>query len=119
SAENLLSFSGSSYTDIATEILGLFCSDTFKFEELKEITRQAYSKFRHKAVAPLVQIDDGLWLLELFHGPTMAFKDLALQVVSLMFDSVLARSGKRLTIIGATSGDTGSAAMEACRDREP
>ena len=67
---------------------------------------------------PLVQLDERLWLLELFHGPTLAFKDLALQLVGLMFDAVLARRGEHVTIVGATSGDTGSAALEACRDRQ-
>ncbi|HUC72013.1 MAG TPA: threonine synthase, partial [Stellaceae bacterium] len=68
--------------------------------------------------APLVQLDERLWLLELFHGPTLAFKDLALQLVGLLFDAALARRGEHVTIIGATSGDTGSAALEACRDRD-
>ena len=65
-----------------------------------------------------MQLDERLWLLELFHGPTLAFKDLALQLVGRMFDSVLARRGERVTIVGATSGDTGSAAIAACRDRD-
>jgi threonine synthase len=69
-------------------------------------------------VAPLVQLDERLWLLELFHGPTLAFKDLALQLVGPLFDAVLARAREHVTIVGATSGDTGSAAIEACRDRE-
>ena len=64
-----------------------------------------------------MQLDERLWLLELFHGPTLAFKDLALQLVGLLFDAVLARRGERVTIVGATSGDTGSAALDACRDR--
>ena len=80
-------------------------------------TETAYAGFRHAAVAPLVQLDERLWLLELFHGPTLAFKDLALQLVGQLFDAVLARRGERVTIVGATSGDTGSAALEACRDR--
>ena len=65
-----------------------------------------------------MQLDERLWLLELFHGPTLAFKDLALQLVGLMFDAVLARRGEHVTIVGATSGDTGSAAIAACRDRD-
>ena len=81
------------------------------------LTAAAYRGFRHRAVAPLVQLDERLWLLELFHGPTLAFKDLALQLVGQLFDAVLARRGERVTIVGATSGDTGSAAIEACRDR--
>src|SRR5262249_32235037 len=66
---------------------------------------------------PLLQRDERLWLLELFHGPTLAFKDLALQLVGRLIDAGLARRGEHLTIVGATSGDTGSAAIEACRDR--
>ncbi|MDE1931370.1 MAG: threonine synthase, partial [Alphaproteobacteria bacterium] len=78
----------------------------------------AYRPFTHPAVAPLRQLDAGLWLLELFHGPTLAFKDYALQLVGPLFDRVLRKRRRRVTIIGATSGDTGSAAIEACRDRE-
>ncbi len=81
------------------------------------LTAAAYRGFGHRAVAPLVQLDERLWLLELFHGPTLAFKDLALQLVGQLFDAVLARRGERVTIVGATSGDTGSAAIAACRDR--
>ena len=77
----------------------------------------AYAEFGHAAVTPLVQLDERLWLLELFHGPTLAFKDLALQLLGQLFDAALARRGERVTIVGATSGDTGSAALEACRDR--
>ena len=72
----------------------------------------AYATFRHPAVAPLVQIDDEHWLLELFHGPTLAFKDVALQLVGRLFDHVLAERDERVTIVGATSGDTGSAAID-------
>src|SRR5204863_9065210 len=84
---------------------------------LPRLTGGAYGPFRHAAVAPLVQLDEGLWLLELFHGPTLAFKDLALQLVGRLFDTALARRGEHVTIIGATSGDTGSAALAACRDQ--
>jgi threonine synthase len=77
----------------------------------------AYGAFRHQAVAPLKQIDGNLWFMELFHGPTLAFKDVALQLVGRLYDHVLTRRGEHVTIIGATSGDTGSAALEACRDR--
>src|ERR1700726_3914997 len=80
-------------------------------------TEAAYGTFGHAAVAPLVQLDERLWLLELFHGPTLAFKDLALQLLGQLFDAALARRGERVTVVGATSGDTGSAAIEACRDR--
>ena len=91
--------------------------DAFDIAELRRLTGNAYRNFGHAAVAPLVQLDERLWLLELFHGPTLAFKDLALQLVGLLFDAVLARRGEQVTIVGATSGDTGSAALAACRDR--
>jgi threonine synthase len=76
---------------------------------------EAYATFRHPAVVPLVQIDDDQWLLELFHGPTLAFKDIALQLVGRLFDRALDRRGERITIVGATSGDTGSAAIDGVR----
>jgi len=78
----------------------------------------AYGTFRHPAVVPLVQIDERQWLLELFHGPTLAFKDVALQLVGRMFDRVLAEQGRRITIVGATSGDTGSAAIDGVKHCE-
>src|SRR5690606_19697112 len=74
--------------------------------------------FRHPAVTPLVQLDSNEWLMELYHGPTLAFKDVALQLLGRLFDHILTKAGKRVTIVGATSGDTGSAAIEACRDRD-
>ena len=84
-------------------------------EVLEAIVRDAYATFRHLEVAPLVQIEDDLWIQELFHGPTLAFKDLALQVVGRLFDHVLAERSDRVTIVGATSGDTGSAAIDAVK----
>src|SRR3712207_5824379 len=87
-------------------------------ETVLRLARDAYAGFDHAAVAPLVQLDHRLWLLELFHGPTLAFKDVALQLLGRLFDHVLTKRGERVTIVGATSGDTGSAAIEACRDRE-
>ena len=84
---------------------------------LQAICHEAYAGFAHPAVAPLVQLDTNLWALELFHGPTLAFKDMAMQVLGRLFDYVLTARGERVTIVGATSGDTGSAAIEACRDR--
>ncbi|MGC2202301.1 MAG: threonine synthase [Stellaceae bacterium] len=109
---------GLPYAELAARLVSLFAADTFSVDELQRLSVAAYSRFRHAAVAPLVQLDENLWLLELFHGPTLAFKDLALQLVGLMFDAVLARQHEHVTVIGATSGDTGSAAIEACRDRE-
>jgi threonine synthase len=109
--------SGLRYADLAARIVGLFAGDNFGKGELRRLTDAAYAGFRHAGVTPLVQLDEGLWLLELFHGPTLAFKDLALQLLGQLFDTALARRGERVTIVGATSGDTGSAALEACRDR--
>jgi threonine synthase len=86
--------------------------------DFKRIVHDAYDDFGHQAVAPLNQYDANLWMLELFHGPTLAFKDVAMQFLGRMFDHVLTKRGERITIVGATSGDTGSAAIEACRDRE-
>src|SRR6185437_832271 len=118
SAAALAGLGGLPYADLAARILALFAGETFAREELPRLTEAAYGTFRHAGVAPLVQLDERLWLLELFHGPTLAFKDLALQVVARLIDRALARRGERVTIVGATSGDTGSAALEACRDRE-
>jgi threonine synthase len=115
--ETLRALNGLPYADLAARIIALFAGDSFDIPELLRMTEAAYRGFSHAAVAPLVQLDERLWLLELFHGPTLAFKDLALQLVGLMFDTVLARRGEQVTIVGATSGDTGSAALAACRDR--
>jgi threonine synthase len=113
----LRALAGLPYAELAARVIALFAGDDFGIVELRRLTETAYRNFGHAAVAPLVQIDQRLWLLELFHGPTLAFKDLALQLVGLMFDAVLARRGEHVTIVGATSGDTGSAALAACRDR--
>src|SRR5579863_160935 len=109
---------GLPYADLAARIVGLFAGDSFGSGELRRLTEAAYAGFRHQAVTPLIQLYERLWLLELFHGPTLAFKDLALQLLGQLFDAALARRGEHVTIIGATSGDTGSAALEACRDRK-
>ena len=109
---------GLPYADLAARVVGLFAGDSFNAGELRRLTEAAYAGFRHAAVTPLVQLDERLWLLELFHGPTLAFKDLALQLLGQLFDAALARRGEHVTIVGATSGDTGSAALEACRDRK-
>src|SRR5436309_7110743 len=106
------------YAELAARIVSLSAGNDFETNELRRLAKAAYDGFRHAAVAPFVQLDESLWLLELFHGPTLAFKDLALQLVGPMFDAVLARRSEHLSVIGATSGDTGSAAIEACRDRE-
>ena len=116
-AASLRGLAGLPYAGLAARIVGIFAGEAFNEAELGRLTKAAYRGFAHAAVAPLVQVDERLWVVELFHGPTLAFKDLALQLVGLMFDAVLARRGEQVTIVGATSGDTGSAALAACRDR--
>ncbi|HEV8678247.1 MAG TPA: threonine synthase [Stellaceae bacterium] len=116
-ATALSGLAGLPYAELAARIVALFAGDSFELPELRRLCAAAYGRFGHAAVAPLVQLDERLWLLELFHGPTLAFKDLALQLVGLLFDAALARRGEQVTIVGATSGDTGSAALAACRDR--
>jgi threonine synthase len=114
----LRSLVGKSYAQIATAVMSPFLGGTIEPDTFRGLVERAYRGFDHAAVAPLKQLENNLWLLELFHGPTLAFKDYALQLVGLLFDHVLTRARARVTIIGATSGDTGSAAIEACRDRE-
>ncbi len=106
------------YAGLAAAIVGRFTGDTLAPDRLAALTADAYGRFDHPAVAPLKQIGPGLWLMELFHGPTLAFKDYALQLVGRLFDEVLAADRRRVTIVGATSGDTGAAGMEACRGRD-
>ncbi len=118
SAEQIRGLAGLGYAELAQRVIAPFIGEALSEAELADLLAESYDGFGHKAVAPLKQLDRNLWLLELFHGPTLAFKDYALQVVGRLFDHVLARRGERVTIVGATSGDTGSAAIEACRDRD-
>ncbi len=97
------------------QVIAPFVGDSFSETELRDAIRRAYAGFRHEARAPLVQLAPGHFLLELFHGPTLAFKDFAMQLIGQLFQIALAREGRRITIVGATSGDTGSAAIEAFR----
>ncbi len=113
----LAGFAGKSYAEIAAAVTEPFIEGTLQRGEWQALVAEAYRGFDHAAVAPLKQLDANLWLMELFHGPTFAFKDYALQLLGPLFDRVLARRGERVTVVGATSGDTGSAAIEACRDR--
>ncbi len=106
------------YAEVASEVMYPFLSGNLDRTTFDDIVTAAYAGFRHQAVAPLVQLAPNLWVMELFHGPTLAFKDVAMQVLGRLFDHVLAKRGERLTIVGATSGDTGSAAIEAFRGRE-
>ena len=106
------------YADLAAEVMWPFVDGAYSRDRFDEMVRDAYSAFDHPEVVPMVELGDGLWLMELFHGPTLAFKDIALQLVGRLFAEELSRRSERVTIVGATSGDTGSAAIEAVRDRE-
>jgi threonine synthase len=109
-------FAGRSYAEVAQAILTPFVAGEIEAGALRGMIEVAYAKFRHPAVAPLTQLDSNIFVLELFHGPTLAFKDLAMQLLAKLLGHVLNARGERATIIGATSGDTGAAAIEAFRD---
>jgi threonine synthase len=105
----------SSYADIAHAVIAPYCMGEISDVDLKSMIQTAYADFRHPAIAPLRQMDDhGLWLMELFHGQTYAFKDVALQFLGQLFNTILTQQNRSMTIVGATSGDTGSAAIMAC-----
>jgi threonine synthase len=106
------------YAELAAKVMAPFTEGSLSEEELLELCRAAYGNFSHDAVAPLVQLDAQHWLLELFHGPTLAFKDVALQLLGQFFERFLTGTDTALTIVGATSGDTGSAAIHAVAGRE-
>jgi threonine synthase len=109
---------GLPYHELAARIIQQFAGSAIPFETLRAICEDAYAGFGHPAVVPLLQLESNLFVQELFHGPTLAFKDLALQVLGRLFDHVLTERNRRITIVGATSGDTGSAAIEACAGRD-
>ena len=111
--DEIAGFAGKSYEEVAFAVMKPFIGDTFTYIEFLEIIHKAYSSFGHLARCPLVQFDENHYLLELFHGPTLAFKDVAMQLIGQMFEKALGRRGDKVTIVGATSGDTGSAAIEA------
>jgi threonine synthase len=117
SASDLRAMRGLPYAELAARVMQPFVGDSVPFATLQHICAEAYAGFNHPAVVPLVQLGTSLWSLELFHGPTLAFKDMAMQVLGRLFDHVLTARDQRVTIVGATSGDTGSAAIEAFRDR--
>jgi threonine synthase len=108
---------GLPYPELAARVLAPFVGDAIKFSDLQAMCRRAYAGFTHPAIVPLVQLDSSVFALELFHGPTLAFKDLALQLAGHLFEHVLAARDARVRIVGATSGDTGSAAIEAMAGR--
>ena len=111
----IAAMAGQSYEDIAFAVMRPYLGDTFGDDEFRRLIVKAYAGFGHAARAPLVQLGANHFLLELFHGPTLAFKDFAMQLIGQMMQAALAKTGQRITIVGATSGDTGSAAMEAFR----
>jgi threonine synthase len=111
----IAALAGLSYEETAFRVMRPFLGGTFADDEFRRLIATAYAGFGHAARAPLVQLDSNHFLLELFHGPTLAFKDFAMQLIGQLFQAALARSGERVTIVGATSGDTGSAAIEAFR----
>jgi len=113
SADEIAALAGLSYEDAAFRVVKPFVGETFDDAELRGILARAYSTFRHPAKVPLVQTGPNEFIAELHHGPTLAFKDVAMQLIGQMFEAVLKRRGERVTIVGATSGDTGSAAIEA------
>lgn len=118
SLEEIERLRGLPYPELAQRIMQPFVGDCLAPERLLALCEQAYARFAHQAVAPLVQLDSRHWLMELFHGPTLAFKDVALQLLGLLFEEFLTREDRMLTVVGATSGDTGSAAIDALANRD-
>lgn len=118
SREEITAFRGKSYAEVALRVIAPFVGGDIPERDLKRMIEEAYATFSHKDVTPLHKLSSGEYILELFHGPTLAFKDVAMQLISRLMDYVLAARGERCTIVGATSGDTGGAATEAFRGRE-
>ena len=118
SVEDIRALAGLDYAETAVRVMRPFVEGVLTEDELRQLCRAAYGSFSHDAVTPLVQLDHRHWLLELFHGPTLAFKDVALQLLGQLFEKFLSGGDTNITIVGATSGDTGSAAIEAVAGRE-
>jgi len=118
SADEIASFAGKPYADVAYAIISRFVGDEIAPAKLKAILNESYAVFRHPSVTPLVELEPNHFVLELFHGPTLAFKDVAMQFLSRVMDHILLERSLKATIVGATSGDTGSAAIEAFRGRD-
>jgi len=112
-AQTIAGYAGQPYAQVARDVLGRLVDGEIADDAFTAMVEESYAGFRHPATCPLVQIGDNLFVLELFHGPTLAFKDVAMQLLARMMDHVLKERGQRATIVGATSGDTGSAAVEA------
>jgi len=117
SADDLRAMRGKPYAQVAFTVMRPFVGGTIEDDALRQIIDGAYARFAHQQVTPLVQLDASAWLMELWHGPTLAFKDVAMQVLGRSYDHVLEKRDQHVTLIGATSGDTGSAAIEAIRGR--
>jgi threonine synthase len=115
--DEIAAMAGLPYAELAARIMAPFVARSLSEARLRELCELAYGRFAHAAVTPLKQLDHQQWLLELFHGPTLAFKDVALQLLGLLFEEFLGRGHQNLTIVGATSGDTGSAAIDAVAGR--
>ena len=113
--EEIASWAGLPYHELAFRVMRPFVAGSIPDADFKKILEETYGVFAHGAIAPLRQLNGNEWVLELFHGPTLAFKDFALQLLGRLLDYVLAKRGERVVIMGATSGDTGSAAIEGCR----
>ena len=118
SREEIAEMAGLDYQELAFRIMWPFVAEDLSEEEMRGIIERAYANFRHSAIAPLVQTAHNEWVLELFQGPTLAFKDFALQFLGQLFDLLLKKRGEKVVVLGATSGDTGSAAIEGCRHCE-
>ncbi|HKT52819.1 MAG TPA: threonine synthase [Caulobacteraceae bacterium] len=117
SADEIARFHGRPYAEVAADVLAKFAGEALPRTDLLDITSDAYAGFTHAAVAPLKELSPGYWLLELFHGPTLAFKDIAMQLLARLYERALERGAKPLTIVCATSGDTGGGAVEAFAGR--
>lgn len=115
SADQISSWAGLAYHELAFEIVSPFVGGCIPDDDLRAILAETYKDFAHPAIAPLIQLDRNEWILELFQGPTLAFKDFALQLLGRLLDYFLKKRNQRVVIMGATSGDTGSAAIEGCR----
>lgn len=105
-----------SYTDVAMQVISPFVGDDIDHDTLSRLINDAYATFRHPDIVPIVDLEPGHQLMELFHGPTLAFKDVALQLLGRLFDHILSSRGEKVTIVGATSGDTGSAAIDGVKN---
>jgi threonine synthase len=118
SAETIAGYANRPYAEVAYDIISRFTGSEIAETDLRRIIDEAYATFRHPSVTPLVELSPGHFVLELFHGPTLAFKDVAMQFLARLMDMILTARGTHCTIVGATSGDTGSAAIEAFRGRD-